>query len=673
LFPSLGLGRDNDIPLDESRREDGRQQSTLFDPIDFNKNNYNLTDKDTAWFYMGNAGAVMDDYTATDDESTLREEFDSTVPIAMSRSSRNHPRGTAAAGGTRRHHRNTTHRRKEPPRHYQLCDTTTIALLVLCTVLTVILAVLVVALHPFRNTNAINGSSNGIASNTTMDNDDFSVPTVTPAVTSRADPPGWVYLQPTVPTRYPTGIPSSNPTARPTAFVPRIPPTAESEPVENENAKPMTSSGDNSDSNNKVNKLEVPPLSMGPLVGHTTHDSVTLWAYHEFVNDTMEILLYDYATDELVRTVGSVAPRRDRNRAMIHTVSGLRASTSYKFGLHVRGERVGKGSFTTAPLPSNPNGTRFDYILASCMNHRQYKNQIVWDVIVEQLGGKYPDFSILAGDTVYLQEGVDVTTEDGVKFDRVWFRNQEQRREPHFARFVSHVPTYATWNDHEYGKNNANKDQKGKTNSLRAWESLWANPGYGDETTDDGVYYSYYWGDVHYIVTDDHWYRDPKTKNRLGIKQTEWIRDELVNSKGTFKVIVIGSDIMERGWSSDLNNIGDIVREQSINGVLFHAGDIHRNEYKEHITGGFPYPVKQITSSGIAKVWRRPFVHIRVDTELRDPTVTAFFYGASSTADLTTWTNDPSLVCSKVVGVDRTKEHTCTETIHLSELTVPLR
>uniref|UniRef100_A0A6U9XTA2 PhoD-like phosphatase metallophosphatase domain-containing protein n=1 Tax=Pseudo-nitzschia australis TaxID=44445 RepID=A0A6U9XTA2_9STRA len=414
--------------------------------------------------------------------------------------------------------------------------------------------------------------------------------------------------------------------------------------------------------------IEVPPLAMGPIVGHTAHDSVTLWAYHDFQDYTLEILLYDSDTDGLLRTIDLVSPRKDRNNAIIETITGLAPSTFYKYGMHINGERVGKGSFKTAPLPEQ--GAKFDYILASCMNYRQYKNQIVWEEIVKNNAGKHPDFSILAGDTVYLQEGVDVTIEEGVKFDRVWFRNKEQRNEKHFANLISNSPTYSTWNDHEYGSNNANRDQKGKGNSLRAWESLWANPGYGEEYTDDGVYFSYYWGNVHYIVTDDHWYRDPSSKNRLGQKQTDWIRNELIGSRATFKVIVIGSDIMERNWKSDLNNIGDIVRENKIDGVLFHAGDIHRNEFKkmEAGTGGFPYPVTQITSSGIAKVWRRPYVHIHVDTTIQDPSIKAHFYGASSTTDTATWTNDPNLRCSSIQGEDRDKEHTCTETIRLSHL-----
>ena len=465
-------------------------------------------------------------------------------------------------------------------------------------------------------------------------------------------------------------------TSNPTSARPTLSPTTaaivvavnEEEKEQQQQVKPVVVVIDSlaPDSTNNDGAV-VPPLAMGPMVGHTTYNSVTLWAYHEWEDYTMEILLYDSDdTVGLIRKIDMVSPTKERNNAIIAVVEDLQANTEYKYGMHINGERVGKGSFRTAPLPFG--SSTFDYVLTSCMNHRAFKNQIVWEEISKVLGGRYPDFTMLAGDTVYLQEGVDVTDEDGVIYDRVWFRNQEQRNEPHFANFISNTPIYSTWNDHEYGSNNANYDQKGKENSIRAWEDLWPNPGFGDDNTDDGVYYSYYWGDVHYIVTDDHWYRNPVTNNRLGTKQTEWIRQELINSRGIFKVIVIGSDIMQRGWDSDLTNIGDIVRENSVNGVIFHAGDIHRNEYRRVETGGFPYPVTQITSSGIAKVWRRPFVHIKVDTEDTDPSMTAHFYGAASTADITTWSNDPNLKCSDIIGVDRDKEHTCTETIRLSDL-----
>lgn len=63
-------------------------------------------------------------------------------------------------------------------------------------------------------------------------------------------------------------------------------------------------------------------------------------------------------------------------------------------------------------------------------------------------------------------------------------------------------------------------------------------------------------------------------------------------------------------------------RDSRAPGVLFHAGDIHRNEFKKQDHGA-GYPITQITSSGIARSPRRPWAIIDVDTTLADPTLTA--------------------------------------------------
>jgi len=613
-----------------------------------------------------------------------------------------------------------------------ICDKTTFWLAVICAILTLVLAILLIVVRPFRTNqpripdsiqrNPHNSfvpvqspirdaprltakpASNPAfpSSEPTWEPNSSRVRTDSLTASPTQQPQLRFTLPPTPSQNPPTETPrtkpsirdtTADPVAAPSTAMPTVRPTARptARPIPATPVSPSASASASASAAAAASKVGDPmavpearpakpkvgavdPLAMGPMVGHTTHDSVTLWAYHGKLTDyKMEILLYDSDTDGLLRTIDMVGPRPLLNGAVRETISGLQPNTLYKYGMHIHGHRVGKGSFRTAPVPFQPS--KFNYILASCMNHRQYKSQPVWTEISRnnpQPGstGEYPHFAVLAGDTVYLQEGVDVTSQDGVKFDRVWFRNLEQRREPHFAKFLSSTPTYATWNDHEYGANNANRDQKGKTNSLRAWESLWANPGYGSHTNeDDGVYFSYYWGDVHFIVTDDHWYRDPSRGNRLGEEQTEWLANELIHSKGTFKVIVIGSDIMERNWSSDLENIGKVVIDHSIDGVLFHAGDIHKNEYKRmDYSGIFPYPVTQVTSSGIAKVWRRPYAHLYADTTAEDPFLQARFYGASSTSEDTTWTNDPNLRCSSIVGIDRDKEHRCTETIRLSDL-----
>ena len=216
--------------------------------------------------------------------------------------------------------------------------------------------------------------------------------------------------------------------------------------------------------------------------------------------------------------------------------------------------------------------------------------------------------------------------------------------------------------------NNSNKDQPGKYNSLRAFKNLWGNPSAGTSTT-EGVFFSFYRGDVHFIMCDNRWYRDPATGSQYGQAQLEWISKQLIESTGVFKILVSGSDVFERGLSKDVDDIGSIITENGISGVLFCAGDIHRNEFKTVDSAFWPYKVVQITSSGIAREWRRPWAIINVDTTTSDPALTTYFYGAESSAESTLWSNDPSLQCSYIASGNRYDEHRCTETIRLSDLT----
>ncbi|KAG7344709.1 phosphodiesterase I [Nitzschia inconspicua] len=581
----------------------------------------------------------------------------------------------------RRHHHSSSshhHRTKWYNRH---CDKTTKRLAILVAVLFFIVVLLSALTRPFQNRSEQRNINSNNSQNGTdqQPEEDSMAPNATPTLRPKpADRPPSTNYFPQLPSLEPTVVPqptSETMTSPPTVSTiqsPAAAPVAAPAPVATPSTPPQedTSSSQPPTRPNVSGAPVVPvqPLIMGPLVGHTTHNSANLWAFHSAnAQDNMELVVYD-AFDQVI-AVEMIPPDPRFNNVYQTTLQNLRPKTLYKYGMHVQGTRIGQGTFTTFSEPDAP--TQFDYILVSCMNARQYRNQIVWNTMIANNGGKVPDFSIMAGDTIYLQEGVDVTNEDGVLLDRYWFRTQEQREDPYFANFIRNVPTYASWNDHDYGRNNADKNQKGKHLSLQAFQSLWANPGYGDANSDDGIYYSFYHGNVHFLVTDDHWYRDSSTRNRLGVEQTAWLERELQQSTGVFKVIVIGGDIMERGWESDLNNIGRIVTNNRIEGVLFNAGDIHRNEYKSMTFGGtWPYPVKQITSSGVARVWRRPYAHIKVNTALEDPTLTAHFFGAANSNPDTVWTNDPNLVCSSIVGIQRDQEHTCTQIIPLSALKI---
>jgi hypothetical protein len=287
------------------------------------------------------------------------------------------------------------------------------------------------------------------------------------------------------PTRLPTSDPTApyptrQPTSRPTSFPTRNPtprPTREPTPQPTMFPRPPTVDWSTSET-----------LESGPMMGHTTHSSVKIWALQGY-NKTMQLVVWPLSSDPSTATSVSMPPNQV-NGASIMIVEDLAPKTLYLYELRLQNQRIAEGHFTTAPPPNA--SSKFSYLLASCMDikNRVYREQPVWDVI----RSKNPDFAMLNGDTIYLNDN-DWTDEGEILFDRVWLRNMRQRAESHFASFLKSIPTYGTWDDHEYGKSNSNHDQLGKENSLKAWKALWPNPRHGLPEL-PGVFYTYTWGDV---------------------------------------------------------------------------------------------------------------------------------------------------------------------------------
>ena len=106
----------------------------------------------------------------------------------------------------------------------------------------------------------------------------------------------------------------------------------------------------------------------------------------------------------------------------------------------------------------------------------------------------------------------------------------------------------ATWDDHDYGKNDAGKEYNRKEESRRAFVKFWGNP---DRV--DGVYSSKDWGPkgkrVRVILLDTRFNRDllpPKGKGGsagdiLGESQWGWLEQEL--SRPGADLVLIGSSI----------------------------------------------------------------------------------------------------------------------------------
>ena len=145
------------------------------------------------------------------------------------------------------------------------------------------------------------------------------------------------------------------------------------------------------------------------------------------------------------------------------------------------------------------------------------------------------------GDNLYLRP------EDWNSHEGIFRRYASSRSNPALQPLLGSVHHYATWDDHDYGPNDANRSYALKGSSLLAFKTFWANPSYGLPEL-PGVFGQFSWGDVDFFLLDDRTYRapasTPEPRPYLGQAQLTWLLESLSNSRAPFKVIASGSQVL---------------------------------------------------------------------------------------------------------------------------------
>ena len=270
----------------------------------------------------------------------------------------------------------------------------------------------------------------------------------------------------------------------------------------------------------------------------------------------------------------------------------------------------GAGGAGGAPVTAS---TRFAF--GSCM--RQDLPKPVLDLAVASA----PDLFIFLGDNIY--GDTDDMAVLQAKYD-------QQAASPEFQRLHDAMPIIATWDDHDYGRNDAGSEYPFKAESKEIFLDFWEEPASSERRTRDGVYTSYLFeeegGTVQVILLDTRWFRDPldantgagkndyqptsdTTRTMLGDEQWTWLEAELGVAAD---VRIIGTSIQfgheYNGWESWTNmpherqHLVDVVRAAGAEGTIFVSGDVHWGELSRYEPDA-GYPLYDLTSSGITETW----------------------------------------------------------------------
>ncbi|MCH9813065.1 MAG: alkaline phosphatase family protein [Epsilonproteobacteria bacterium] len=314
-----------------------------------------------------------------------------------------------------------------------------------------------------------------------------------------------------------------------------------------------------------------------------------------------------------------------------------------------------------------------------------------------------PELMVMMGDNVYS----DYFPKEGdLKHEKEWEENPFRNRDPFkegaepddskemiaffhkmykmlsddegFKALRKTTPFIATWDDHDYGRNDVLADFRYKEQSRKIFLEFWGEPENTPRWTQKGgIYTSYMYGPkgkrIQVIMLDTRFNRTPQYKiekkafkdryakfnqgdylvnpgyeaNMLGDEQWSWLEDEL-KKDADLRIIVSSIQVLAEfnGWEAwslfptERERLYQLIDTTGAEGVILASGDVHYGEIVKKERCG-KYPLWEITSSGINQGWPKipannvrvgdyydkpNFGFIKVDWEVKDPKITFEIY-----------------------------------------------
>ncbi|MBL8890788.1 MAG: alkaline phosphatase family protein [Planctomycetaceae bacterium] len=268
----------------------------------------------------------------------------------------------------------------------------------------------------------------------------------------------------------------------------------------------------------------------------------------------------------------------------------------------------------------------------SCAN--QNRPCPIWKAIADY----QPELMILLGDNVYADNldgrSVPATPE------RISAAYKLLLAEPNFARLKAASRLMATWDDHDYGQNDAGREWIHKEASAAAFHDFLGTPAEAPSRKQAGIYSAEVYGPpgrrVQVILLDTRYFRSdlpqaaeplPGWRSRpylkqsgpdaalLGEAQWAWFEEQL-RVPAEFRII--GSSIqvlsdehpfeMWANFPNERQRLYALLRKTEASGVVMLSGDRHLGEISYDLDA-ISYPLFDVTASGLNQAfqgWRAP-------------------------------------------------------------------
>jgi hypothetical protein len=209
------------------------------------------------------------------------------------------------------------------------------------------------------------------------------------------------------------------------------------------------------------------------------------------------------------------------------------------------------------PVPAQDADPLTRIAFGSCAH--QAKPQPIWDAVLDY----HPELFIFTGDNVY----GDVTSAAVTELREAYARAAAIEG---YAEVRATVPVLATWDDHDYGRNDAGADFAHKAAAKQLFLDFWRVPHDDPRRTRDGIYHAETIGPegmrVQIVLLDTRSFRSPlrstgqpgipgkgpylpdpdPAKTMLGAAQWAWLRTQLMQP-AELRLIVSSVQVLAEG------------------------------------------------------------------------------------------------------------------------------
>lgn len=353
-----------------------------------------------------------------------------------------------------------------------------------------------------------------------------------------------------------------------------------------------------------------PRLYAGPMQGHTTDSTLTIWlmaAQKRAVNYSLS------HNGEVVDQVSSKMVLEKENcwRKMCPVTLyfiGLQPGTGYQLSVQGADDTIHfQRKFYTLSEYDHHFPPSFTVLTGSCfMRGTGGLTQMVDNrsatPIYKAMKEVPADVMLWLGDNLYYI--FEFISDRGMRR-----KNVETRLLPEIQGLITGKIHYSIWDDHEFGPNNSDGSFKRKDASTRIFHAFWPNP--PEVRTTDQHYYSFRLFDAEFFMLDGRYHSDRGTispHTLLGEDQLEWLKSSLIASEATFKILALGNQ-----WhndkrpgsrelfygSTEYEPLMSFLDSMRIEGLFLLSGDVHYAVLQK-VERPDSYPLYELTSSAVS-------------------------------------------------------------------------